>query len=52
MISSGRLRDRDQDRIKTYCFWIGEGNVFIEKNVAKDKYVVTNLVCRSCMGCQ
>ena len=52
MISSGRLSDRKQFRIKTYCFWISEGNVFIDKSEAKGKYVATNLICRNCKGCQ
>ena len=52
MISSGRLSDRKQFRIKTYCFWIGEGNVFVDKGVARDKYSPVNMICRECKGCQ
>ena len=52
MISSGRLSDRKQHKIKTYCFWIGEGNVYVDKKVAKDHFVEENLVCRACKGCQ
>lgn len=52
MISSGRLSDRKQFRVKTYCFYIMEGNVYVDKFVAKDKYKEDNLVCRNCKGCQ
>lgn len=52
MISSGRLSDRKQHRVKTCCFWIEEGNIYVDKEEAKDKYVPNNIICRNCKGCQ
>ena len=52
MISSGRLSDRKQYRIKTYCFWIGDGELFVDKKEALSRYDKDNLICNACQGCQ
>ena len=48
MISS----DEKQDEVKTYCFWIDQGDVFVLKSIAKEKYNRNNIVCEVCQGCQ
>lgn len=52
MISSGRLSDKKQHLVKTYCFWIGEGDLYVDKKTASDKYRKENIICRNCKGCQ
>ncbi len=52
MASSGKLSDRKQPGIKTYCFWIYDGSELIDKSIARDRYREENIICRNCKGCQ
>ena len=52
MTSSGKLIDKKIFRVKTYCFWIDQGDVFVDKKLAKEKYNPNNIVCEVCQGCQ